>query len=584
MKLLRLILALFLYASPAFAVTHIVGDPTGGANGSAYNDMNEFDGGSPDSTILDGPISFSNRQYLRFKNCTFGFAPTIDSLSRAVIIDGCVLEQGFALRGDSCKIANSTIRGRKIAMNMEQFSSSVDTLASRRPDFWIQNDTLSNCNITIVDPYYGSEAVVLRGVKNLFWDAVRCSIWIHPNGQSPAFKMFESPFNTFHNSSWRIYVGKGCLSQESGTWLLRDVSWWNKFVKDTVWMTGPQQGQINFCHSGDNAFQDQILGTLVDSCLFVNFSADQGAPMIYYQSHINQFTLTNSVIACRSSALRLFTGTRNNVSSVPSKISHNTFVSMNNGQALEFSEGSCDQAFTSFMANGIFTHNIFYNRGPGMTGRYNCATYIAGCDPAELDTLNWNLYYTTASLTPIMNGSTLMTVADFTTATGLDAASRFGSPAFKDSTMTFRFDPTPRDSVSYAFGNFWPHGYVGAIAPVVVDSLPRAIDTVYVATVSNDVWVNFSIPRDDHGVTSYEIYRSTTNDGATPKFENLYIRSKRANDYYQGQSIDVHLGKHKTGVTWYYWFLVRDTKGQYSTAYKRTISTSSGGGSWSWPP
>ena len=588
LKLSRIALALLMLPSPAWAVTYIGSDPTGGANGTSYADMVTFNGTHPDSTIITVPMDLKNRQFVRFSNVTIMGSIDVDSLSHAVMVDSFVVKNGGIgwTYADSCSFRNGRILNGTSIFCDPNFDSPADTL---RRDWWAEADTFSNIYAQLFNPR--KNGCNFRGIRSLYWSAVQCTIRCPATGSEVgSAKFFTVQRSKFLNSSWRSSNYQH--TEESGYWCIRDQSAYNQFSADTVWQNGPLACTLAPNHSGNCGnvdWCDQYTGNIFDRCWFVNLSPIAGDSRILFNMQLHGDQFTNNLFLANGDAAYLQVGIRDTESPVNTRFDHNTFVSLGDGRGVVFGGGEANQ-----MLSGVFKNNLVYVSKQYVTGKYASALHLSS--DAVLDTLDYNLYYRTYPDSTHFVQIPGMTWLDyrsnagpgtvFTASTGYDVHSAVGSPRFTDSTATYHFNPIPVGDSSFAVGSRWPDRYVGAFAPVYVDSAPHAADTMLVATIGTRVYANFSIPRDDHGIVQWDLYRSTTDLGGSYEKGTRYVYDfrKRANEYYQGQSIDVSLGHQKTGVTWYYWLVFTDTGGQVSTAYKRTITTSTGGSGWSWPP
>lgn len=583
MKLLRLILALFLLAEPASAAMYISGDPTGGANGTSYADMNEWHGDGIDSTYLTLGLDFRSRKFVRISRCTINGNVSLDSLCANVVLDTVKINGNLYFNQcDSNKVNQSTIIGSQIKFGPASFDVAADTLA---PDWWTTFDSLVSVR-AILTAGYGQPGMQLRGLKSCYFSRVNDSTNCRINNQSSGAKLFTVQTSKFLNSSWRIRNDDDVMNQESGYWCKRDLSSWNQFTQDTIWQSGSKQTNINLSHAGNcgnTNWCNTDRGNTFDQCWFVNLTPLGGVSKVYYQQYAEGDQFTNCVFVSNGTALDLTYGTRETFGLQPMRFRHCTFASLQSGWGVRFPEEP------SAIQNLVFTDNVIYSRKQGVTDQYTGAALFNTDYSASVDTMNYNLYFRTYPDSIFwLKGSSVKANPGiggrFPVLTALDGASFIGSPRFTDSTATFAFNPTPL-STSYAIGSRWRHGYVGALNKAIVDSLPVAPDSIYYASNGTRVRVAFRIPRDDHGVTGWELYRSTTNVESY-KDATLFMSDYRISSepFTQGMEIVTPEVKQKANQTWYWYVVVRDSDGQYSAQTTKAITTTSGGGSWSWPP
>lgn len=587
MKRLALVLALALIPAQAVAATtYISGDPTGGANGSGYNDMNEWRGDGVDSTFITNGLDFRNRQYVRLSNCTIMGQVGFDSLCRAVVLDSVKINGSMYFgQSDSCAVKNSTIIGAELVIGPADFRFPSDTLSA---DWWSYSDTLSNTRL-ILTPGWRRTGFNLRGARDAFVYAANCSINCRALTQAAAAKFYTVQRSTFRNCSWRIKNDDDARNQESGCWLKRDLASWNQFRADTITIQGSQQAVVNFSHSGNCGFADwcdRDRGNVYDSLFVINITPFLTDPPIYYAQRAEGDQFTNSLFVANENGFRLGKGSGQNYGLPPLRFTHNTFASLVNG--FGFYSAQNDDALDGF----IFTHNVVYSRKQGPTDQYTGAMMFNASNAAAVDTMNWNLYFRTYPDSSMWLKGTGYNYKSnpgaqgmFPVRTGgLDLSSFIGSPRFTDSSATLGFNPSPRYN-SFALGSRWPHDYVGSHPLPIIGSLPSTPDSIYYTANGTRVRVAFRIPHDDVGVTGWELYRSTTNV-ASYKSATLYASDYRITTeaFAEGLEIVTAEVKQKANQTWYWYVVVRDTDGQYSAQRTKAITTTSGGGSWSWPP
>ena len=578
LKAAHVALALLALPNPAGAATHLRSDPTGAQSGTSYADLVEYRGDGIDSTYIDvAALNFTGRRFVRLANLTINGNFGTDKDCSNIILDTVKVVGGITCSGDSSRFRDIIVTRGYLNIAPATFNSPADTLIA---DAFVERDTFQRINL------YGEPSnwntVTMRMARQCLYQSVRCSSLVAYGSNGAMFKMYLSDRNNLIDSRWsglNLDTATNPPADEPNYWCVRDRSSFNTFTRDTVDQLGPGVNTVALSHAGNCGFSnwcDQQQDNDFDGLLVRNFGTN-GANKILYQQYGEGDRITNSTFASTGVAFYFQYGIRNAVSSRKFTIRHSTFAALGNASAFEFPTES------GHVAELSFTDNIVTTAKTGQTGRYASAFRINRADMANIDTMDVNLLNRSAADSCFwVEGTGARDIGGFAALTGLNTTATRGSPRFTDSTATLSFNATPLRT-GYAIGSRWRHGYVGAIPPAVTDTVPQAVDSIYVAMGGTRVVASFNIPHDDNGVVGWQLWRSTTHH-ADYRNATLFADDYRvsAEPFAEGSAIVVPCGNQKVGVPWYYYVVVRDASGQVSAVKERTVTTASGGSTWTW--
>jgi hypothetical protein len=169
---------------------------------------------------------------------------------------------------------------------------------------------------------------------------------------------------------------------------LRDSTFNVTFRGDTLIGYGPG-GLVAMLssHGSENQTGLQVWGNTLDSC-FINYSACQGTSDITFQEHMNNWTITNNVIATNGRALQ-----PNHQVKGRTTIDHNTLVGNAANGVVDFIS---DGTYTAWPDSAVtFTNNIVATWDAAVAGagpdvalvRYDAAAFDSGSSMRSQDNL-----------------------------------------------------------------------------------------------------------------------------------------------------------------------------------------------------
>ncbi len=341
----------------------------------------------------------------------------------------------------------------------------------------------------------------LRFVRNALTTVISDKLDSHPRVH------FWTEHSLFAYNVHRIFTS--FPDRETYAMRLRDSTFGNRFVGDTIRMSGPAPAIIYFSSDGDSGkeWKQTVGNNLVDSCYF-NLSGSAGGSRMLFQQGMYGWTFRYNTLMCGGRLLDAVDVKQKNL------IDHNTLVGEPYLGMVSFDK---EPAVPGFGDTMTFTNNILYSIIPGIPGDLNtnnCAFYAhsGAFDSAGVSRLvsDHNLFaYYGYRFDPgdrshrwdQGNYSSTGEDGQWAQSFGDDQHSLYGSPRFADSTVGLNFDAhLLPDSPARAMGTGGSD--IGAVAYVatvgVSDPVPRGPGVLEMSASPNPLrhamTIRFNLP------------------------------------------------------------------------------------------
>ena len=326
-----------------------------------------------------------------------GYGPAVDSLSkgqpRADSVVNCIMGSFSTVGAKYCTFVNLTLTG-----SGQKFGGSSLTFDAV---------TVSNVYSDITANYLGQNTGINYSLKFDHLDScsfrrLKAKIRVDAQGaQQGAVSLFMVRNSTFNQC--RFDIGKNATDY-TYTWKMRNWSYGNHFIADTIIQNGPARGDICLLEKGgtnQNQIADNITSNspaYFDSCLFYNANGFIGPNYDVGDWH---FTYT-TFVALENPAFSGFAGQFGD----SLKFDHCTFATPAGQNTIDF-DGS-DNAWQSDLRL-VFKNNIVaqfpYLGNTGTSGLVDCASsspsgrdrrnsiYANNGVTARLDSVRGNVYW-----------------------------------------------------------------------------------------------------------------------------------------------------------------------------------------------
>lgn len=500
----RILVALALFAAPAHAATYWV-SPTGSASASgadslsnakslawfnanaAPGDICRFKSGTYATAIqpnVDGTASNRIRYYgfpqdpgaVRVTNIQFGYARgdycTVKWVTTTDGLTGCYGAAGQYPVGDSlvnCRTTNGgqglTVTGKSCVFDSLQISGNlsgggqqhwISLYVGGNPAPWfVTNNVIKNCTFTTNVNVSGDLHIVgiAHGAYNTFYRNTFNVTVQNVSGYFFGVEQYEGYYNNFQENVWNFAMS-GSAAGSRGLWCHRDSSSYNRYVGNTVNVTG-SGGDLSFMLSNSGSYPGTTGNNYYGGNFIKNHRPQGGTGVFWFYDGTRRDTLEFNTIA---------TDATNSLISIPggqmngTVIRHNTFITSG--------ATAIDAGSASASNNPRLASNIYYCRGTNGAGAEN----IKVPSGARLDSAG--VFFSLGSSTAaraISYGGTAGAPGSGGNY-GLAAQSKWGSPRFADSTFA-TLDPRVA-SPGIAVGSNWTDGFAGAVPFATGDAIP----------------------------------------------------------------------------------------------------------------
>jgi Fibronectin type III domain len=396
----------------------------------------------------------------------------------------------LSIKGKSCVFDSLRVSGSVTGGGQKHW---IDLFVPGSPPQWsVTNNVITNSVFTPTINVTGDIHVIglSHAVGNMFYNN---NFNFTINGCSGYFfgvEMYEGYYNTFQKNIWNFQMNVTPAGSK-GLWCHRDSSSFNRYVANTVNVTGP--GQLSFMLTNPGSFP----GTVGNNYYGGNFIKVQNPQtgVFWFYDGTRRDTIELNVIATGSTNPLIDMAGFNMNASV---FRHNTFYT---GGSVAVSCGGSATATNS----PRFTSNIYYCLGTNGAGNENLRVPSG----ARIDSAG--VFYSRGSSTAARaisyggaNGAP-GSGGNF----GIASQSVWGSPRFVDS--TFASLDARVSSTGPAVGANWTDGFAGAIAPgggsgsdVTPPSTVGNLSITQIDTTS--MVLNWTAPGDDGSSGTANLY------------------------------------------------------------------------------
>lgn len=527
----RLLIILTLLAAPAHAATYWV-SPTGTSTASgadslanakslawfnanaAPGDVCRFKSGSYSSPIMpnvDGTAANRVRYYgfpqdpgaVRVTDIQFGYQRgdycTVKWVTTTNGMTGCYGASGAYPVGDSlvnCRTTNGgqgiNIMGKSCVFDSLQISGTlsgggqqhwISMYVGGNPAPWfVTNNVIKNCTFTPTVNVGGDLHIVgiAHGAYNTFYRNTFNVTVLGVSGYFFGVEQYEGYYNSFQENVWNFAMN-GNAAGSRGLWCHRDSSSWNRYVRNTVNVTG-SGGSLSFMLSNSGSYPGTTGHNYYGGNFIKDHAAQGGTGVFWFYDGTRQDTLEFNTIA---------TDTNEPLINIPggemngTVIRHNTLFTHG---PTAISAGSASASNSPRLAS-----NIYYCRAANGAGSEN----IKVPSGARLDSAGvfFSLGSSTAARAISYGGAAGAPGSGGNY--GLAAQSVWGSPRFADSTYA-TLDPSVA-SPGFAVGSNWTDGFAGARPFATGDVTPPATvsNLAYTQVDSASVALAWTSPGDD---------------------------------------------------------------------------------------
>ena len=452
-------------------------NPTGGGlitfiGVSSYNDPLE----SPDSRmnhwIPGGGVLLT--PYTVIKGFRIGGSCTIKGTAQRCSLVASTIEGDLLLDGcDYSVISGCTVLGPRLSIAYAGTDSHVVSCTVEDSDFPRLGVGVSGGNHRFI-----TGRTQTSKCDSLLFQRNRLLTVMNDTQDSHPRVHFWTQHSTFRNNYHRITTTQA--GREFYAMRLRDSTSRNSFVGDTIIMVGPALSIIYWSSEGDSAdiWQRTVGDNIVDSC-YINLMGSAGSRMLFQQGMFG-WTFRHNVMLCHGRPIDAGNVKQKNL------LDHNTFVGGPWLGVVNFDRTEAEPGFGDTLT---FTNNIVYASYYGDTADVvsnYCAMFAhsQAFDSAGVERLvsDHNLFayygwrFTPGDRTHRWDQGNYSRTGDdglWNEVYEQDEHSLYGSPLFRDSTLSLIFDPRLSPG-SPAIGAGTGGSDIGAIAYTGVLSVPEA--------------------------------------------------------------------------------------------------------------
>lgn len=594
----RLLLLLTLLAAPAHAATYWV-SPTGSATASGADslanakslawfnanaqpgDVCRFKSGTYSTPIMpnvDGTPANRIRYYgfpqdpgaVRVTDIQFGYQRgdycTVKWVTTTSAFTGCYGAAALYPVGDSLVNCRTTAGGAGIRMmgkscvfDSLRISGTVTSggqwislYVGGNPAAWFVTDNVvTNCIFSPTVNVSGDLHIlgIAHGAFNKFYRNTFNVTVQSVSGYFFGVEQYEGYYNSFQDNVWNFAMN-GNVAGSRGLWCHRDSSSFNRYVGNTVNVTGTG-GNLSFMLSNSGSYPATTGNNYYGGNFIKNQSPQGGTGIFWFYDGSRRDTVEFNVIATDSNEplVNIPGGAMNGT-----LIRHNTFYT--NGPTA-INAGSAVASNNPRLAS-----NIYYCRTANAAGAHN----VEVPSGARLDSAGVFFSLGSSAAARAISVGGVAGAPGSGGNFGLASQSVWGSPRFADSTFA-TFDPAVA-SPGFAVGSNWTDGFAGARPFVSGDAIPPATVGNLAVTLADTASVSlaWTSPGDD-GLTGtpslYDLrwsaapFTAATFASATPVSPQPPAISGGLPQSYVMLGLD-------PGTTYYFALRARDDAGNWS--------------------
>jgi len=498
-----------------------------------------------------------------------------------VTIKGFELANGFDLTGHRDSIAFCKVYGTK-----SQITGADDCVVTRCDfvslRFWVvgaenestvraERDTVSYCTFQL-DPNDGSAHVIrFQRLENCVFNHLRFIINIGPEGRRcSATKLFMVTGSQFTDCYWDVTNNRLTDADEAGWFVLRDITQFNRFVRDTIILRGP--GDTQFFGAASGSYPGTTGHNYFEDCIIKSVGPAAYGHAWYYQDDAESDTLRRCLIVGRQGGMKIINVSGNVL------MDHCTIASFAPWTgALHYSAYSG----TTWQGQLKLENSILYTVPTAPKAPKSASLYVETPPTEGHFQNNYNLFFggnrpDSSIYATYLGPSGPGGSRAWCTSKGQDCQSVHGDPRFADISSVEAFDARLQ-SGSWASGTGRDGVDIGAYAFTGPDVTPPSTvaDAAVAQIGDNFVTVQWTAPGDDGVVgraTAYDVRWALAPINES-NFSGATSAPNPPTPQSSGSLESFPVPNLTPGQTYYFAIRARDEAGNWGTAGNAVVAT-----------